>query len=82
MRIGLSELILILVFILAFMKPDKLKEYAATLSEALSIVKSGKKKVEEEVIDPLKEDINTVTEPIKDVTQPIKETVDFIKTGN
>lgn len=82
MRLGLSEVVLILIVILAIIKPDKLKEYATSLGEALKTVRNEKEKVETELIDPLKKDIQDITEPVNEVVQPIKEATDLIKNGS
>lgn len=78
MRIGLTELILIAVVILAFVRPEKLKEYSKTLGEALREVKDKKEQAQAEIIEPLKDDISAVKEPIDEVMQPIRETADLV----
>ncbi len=85
MRIGFSEIILIVVVALALIKPEKLKEYSKTMGKTLRTIKAEKDKAEEQFIKPIKddidsvkEDINAIKEPIDEITQPIKDVKNLI----
>lgn len=75
MGIGLSEIILIGLIVLALFKPEKLKEYARALGRALRYLKDEKEKIDDSVITPVKE----AMEPVTDIKKDIDETVGSIK---
>lgn len=75
MSIGLSEVILIGLIVLALFKPEKLKEYARALGKTLRYLKDEKEKIDDSVITPVKE----AMEPVTDIKKDIDETVGSIK---
>lgn len=75
MSIGLSEIILIGLVVLALFKPEKLKEYAIALGRAIRYLKDEKEKIDDSVITPVKE----AMEPVTDIKKDIDETIGSIK---
>ena len=75
MSIGLSEIILIGLVVLALFKPEKLKEYAIALGRAIRYLKDEKEKIDDSVITPVKE----AMEPVNDIKRDIDDTIDSIK---
>ena len=65
MRIGISELILIIIIALSLIKPDNLKEYAKYIGMALGKLKQEK--------DSIKNELNDIKEPIDDIINPIND---------
>ena len=78
MKIGTSEMIVVVLVALVVIGPDKLPYYAKKLGQALSQLKKYSddltKEVKDSIVDPVKE----VAEPVKQVTQPIKEAQDSL----
>lgn len=74
MRIGLTELLVIIIVALALIKPDKLGDYAKTAGQALRKFKETTKDINTQVVEPVKE----AMEPLKEVVEPIKEVVEPI----
>lgn len=74
MRIGLSELIVIIIVALVVIGPDRLPEYARKLGEALLQFRKysdeATKEIKESVVEPLKD----AQKPLKDAAEPLKET--------
>jgi Sec-independent protein translocase protein TatA len=73
MRIGLAELIVIIVIAVALIKPDKLKDLAKTISKALLVIKEENEKIRKEVVEPVKDVMDPITEPVKDAIQPVQD---------
>lgn len=70
MSIGFTELVLVLLAVLAFYSPDKLVEFSGKLGKALREFKKMYREINEEVVDPVKDAVK----PIQDeVVQPIKD---------
>lgn len=67
--IGLSEIILIVIIAIAFLKPEKLPEYVKAMREAFSMVKDTKKEV------------SNVVKPYQEMSDAITKDVDEIKEG-
>ena len=53
MRIGLTEIFIIVVVALALIRPDKLKDYARSFGKALKTIKEEEDKTRKEVINSL-----------------------------
>lgn len=70
MRIGLTELIVIVVIAIALIKPEKLGEYAKTAGQALRKIKETTNEINTQVV-----------EPVKEVVEPVKEVVEEVKNG-
>ena len=79
MRIGFTEILLIIIVAMALIRPDKLKEYSKTLGKAFKTFKDEKDKVEAEIIEPLKDDIDIVKEPIDEVMEPVNDIKEMVK---
>lgn len=67
MRIGLAELLVIIIVTIALIKPDKLGDYAKTAGQALRKFKETTKDINTQVVEPVKE----AMEPVKEVMEPI-----------
>lgn len=61
MRIGLTELLIIVIIAVALLRPEKLPEYAKKFSAAMQRLKESTKV------------INEVAEPVKDAVKPVTE---------
>ena len=73
MRIGFTELLVIIVVIMAMIRPDKLIEYSKKIGKALRDVKDEQEKVKEEIIDPVRDEISVVKEPFHEVAKSVDE---------
>ncbi len=78
MRIGFTELLVIVVVIMAMIRPDKLIEYSKKIGKALRDVKDEQEKVKEEIIDPVRDEISVVKEPLHEVTKSVDEIKNLI----
>ena len=78
MRIGFSEVVVILVLALALIRPTKLVEVAHNLGKLLGIVKDSKEEIVEASSKITKEVVEAV-QPIKEAIEPIKEIKEEIK---
>ena len=67
MRIGLAELLVIIIVTIALIKPDKLGDYAKTAGQALRKFKETTKDINDQVVEPVKE----AMEPVKEAVEPI-----------
>lgn len=61
MSIGLSELLVIIIIIIALFKPEKLSDYAVMAGKFLKNVKQAAKS------------ITDATEPVRDAIQPVTD---------
>lgn len=75
MRIGIMEVIVIIVIALALLSPDKLEDCAVTLAKALRSFTKVRQEVDDEVVKPMKD-------AIQDVQDAVVETSDELKGGN
>ncbi|NTW71482.1 MAG: twin-arginine translocase subunit TatB [Eubacteriaceae bacterium] len=71
MRIGTSELLLILVVALFVLGPEKLPVYAKKLGKALTTLKSYTGKLTEEINESIIEPLEEVKKPLKDMAEPL-----------
>lgn len=75
MRIGLGELILVLIVALVILGPDKLPQYMKMLGNGIRELKKStsglNETLEKEVVKPL----NEAAKPLRDAVEPINETV-------
>ena len=81
MRIGLVELIVIVIVGIALIKPEKLKDIIGSVSKALRIIKEENEKINKDVIEPIQEAVKPVTEPIEDIIKPVQETKQELVQG-
>ncbi len=49
MRIGLSEFLVIIIAVIALIKPDKLAEYSRAICGTIKTIKNEKNKIETEI---------------------------------
>lgn len=79
MRIGLSEIIVLAVIVVALYDPTKLKGFAIKLNKTIKDIASALSQVQEDVVRPVQED---VVQPIKDqvdsVTKPLSDAKESI----
>lgn len=73
MRIGIAELIVIGIIIIAVIKPEKLKVYASNIGKAIRIIREENEKLNKNVVEPVKEAAKPITEPIKEVVEPLND---------
>ena len=73
MKIGITELLLILVVALFVLGPDKLPAYAKKLGEALGqfrrATEDATRDIKESIVDPLAE----AQKPLRDAVEPLEE---------
>lgn len=60
MSIGLSEVVLIVIIAIIFFKPDKLPDYANTITTVLAKTKDVSKEIKKDIGDT----INTINEQV------------------
>ncbi len=68
MKIGIQELIVIVIVAMIFIGPDKLPEYARTAGKWLRQLRS--------YTDTATKEVKEITEPLKEMTEPLKEITD------
>lgn len=76
MRIGLSELLVILVLLVALFRPDKLPDYAKTFGTFLKKAKESMAQLNE-AVEPVKD----MVEPVQSLKQEIDGQINEIKNG-
>ena len=86
MRLGLTEILVVLIVALIVLGPDKLPKYAQKLGEALKEFRKfssdATKEIRESIVEPLEEaqkPLKEAMEPITDLTDEIKSDVKDIK---
>ncbi len=72
MRIGLTELLVIVIIAIALIKPDKLGEYAKTAGRITRKFLNETKDLNESA-NEIKETIESATEPISSITEEVKK---------
>lgn len=70
MRIGLSEIIVIIVIVLALFDPNKLKHMSEKLGKTVSIISKTAKQINDDVVQPIQDD---VIKPVKDAAKPVTD---------
>lgn len=65
MKIGIQELIVIVIVALIFIGPDKLPQYARTAGKWLRQLRN--------YTDTATKEVKEITEPLKEMTEPLKE---------
>lgn len=72
MRIGLTELLVIVIIAIALIKPDKLEEYAKTAGRMTRKFLNETKDLNESA-NEIKETIESATKPISSITEEVKK---------
>lgn len=72
MSIGLSELLVIIIIVIALFKPEKLSDYARIAGVFLKRVRQAAKSITE-VTEPVRDAIQPVTDLKKDIDTQITE---------
>lgn len=72
MSIGLSELLVIIIIIIALFKPEKLSDYAKMAGKFLKNVKQAAKSITD-ATEPVRDAIQPVTDLKKDIDTQITE---------
>lgn len=75
MGIGLTELIFIVVVVLAIFKADKLEEYSKTAAKVIKSVSAAMQEVNNEVRKPIEDAVNPIKEEIDETTKTVKDAV-------
>ena len=73
MRIGLVELIVIVIVAIALIKPEKLRGIASNIGKAMRIIKEENDKLNKEIIEPVKETVEPLTQPLQDAVKPVTD---------
>lgn len=73
MRIGLTELIVIIIVAIALIKPEKLRGITSNIIKAMKIIKEENDKLNKEVIEPVKETVEPFTQPLQDTVKPVTD---------
>lgn len=83
MRIGLVELIVIIIVAIALIKPEKLRGLASNIGKAMKIIKEENEKLNSEIVNPVKETVEPITKPLQDTVKPVTDlTKEVEKTVN
>lgn len=77
MGIGFGEIVVILVVILVFVKPEDISKTARGMAKFVATARSEGAKFLKE----LKEPVDSVVDPIKEVQNEINDTIQSIKEG-
>lgn len=88
MRIGVSELIVVLVVALLVLGPDKLPRYARKLGAALAEFRKASdeatREIRENVVEPLEEaqrPLREAMEPVEELDRAVKGNLDEVRTS-
>ena len=88
MRIGMSELVVILVVALFVLGPDKLPVYAKKMGEALAQFRKysdeATKEIRESVVEPLQEaqrPLREAVEPLNELDKAVRSNVKDVQTS-
>ena len=88
MRIGVSELIVVLVVALIVLGPDKLPRYARKLGAALAEFRKASdeatREIRENVVEPLEEaqrPLREAMEPVEELDRAVKGNLDEVRTS-
>lgn len=73
MRIGITELFIIVLVALALIKPNKLADYSTKIGKGLKIVKKSLEKVNDDVVEPMKEVTNPIVEPVNEIKEQLTD---------
>lgn len=73
MRIGIVELIVIIIVAIALIKPDKLRGITSNVVKALKIIREENEKLNKDIIEPVKETVEPVTKPLQDAVKPVSD---------
>lgn len=73
MRIGLVELIVIIIVAIAMIKPEGLRGLASNIGKALKIIKEENEKLNKDIIEPVKETVEPITKPIQEAVKPVTD---------
>ena len=73
MRIGLMELIVIVVIAIAMIKPEKLGVLARNIAKAIKIIKEENNKLNKDIVEPAKEAVAPIADEVKDAVKPVQE---------
>lgn len=72
MRIGLTELLIIVIIAVAILRPEKLPEYAKKFSSSMQRLKESTKTLNE-VTEPVREALKPVTELKEEITDQVEQ---------
>lgn len=81
MGISFSELLVIIIVLIALFKPEKLKEWAEKIKPAMDEIKKSRKDLDE-AVKPAKDMADDITKPVKDMEKDIKHPFETDDTGS
>lgn len=88
MRIGVTELLLVLIVALLVLGPDKLPKYARKLGAALAEIRKASdeatREIRENVVEPLEEaqrPLREAMEPVEDLNRAVRENLNDVRTS-
>lgn len=77
MKIGIAELFVIFIIVFIVIGPDRIPEYSKKAAKALKAFRNYtsefSKEINESIVDPLKDEKNTISELKDDIQKPLKE---------
>ncbi|MBR5475180.1 MAG: twin-arginine translocase TatA/TatE family subunit [Lachnospiraceae bacterium] len=73
MKIGATELIVIIIVALLVIGPDKLPGYAKKLGKGLSSLKDTSSVLAKEIRENVTEPLQDIVEPLQEIAEPIRE---------
>lgn len=74
MRIGATEIIVVLIVALLVIGPDKLPAYAKKFGEALAVFKKATSEATKDIQESVVEPLNEAQKPLRDAVEPLEET--------
>lgn len=78
MRIGLSEILLIIIVALALLNPEKLGDYAKTFGKVIKGLKENQEDIQKNVVDPITEPLKEAVKPVTDIKDSVNESINEI----
>ena len=79
MRIGTSELIVVVIVALLVLGPEKLPFYAKKLGRSLNTIKSYTNDFTKEINENVIEPVSKIKEPIENATKPLSSLTEELK---
>lgn len=73
MKLGASEIVLIIIVALFVIGPDKLPGYAKKLGKGLSSLKESSNQLASEIRENVTEPLQDIVEPLQEIAEPIRE---------
>ena len=79
MSIGFTELLLVLILIIAWVKPEKLNDYSKQAAKAAKKIVKMRAEMDKEIVQPITEPLAEVASSVKEVKEEMTATIIDVK---